>query len=190
MKKIILSAFSIIAIGSIVFISCAKKTDDNAITPTYAVDGAGTGANPNTTNVTTTGTISTTSVANQNSSMTGIGTTGVWSNVNCSTPTAPTCLTSSNSSLGTNISICFNGAVTAGTYQLIANPTGIPVGKACLTISNPTQQPTGTTWYSSGGTVTVTLSGTAYTAIFNGITCYQAGSIFPAVTVSGQVGCL
>jgi hypothetical protein len=187
MKKLILSAFSIIAIGSIVFISCAKKTDDNAIAPKYSADGAGTGANPNTTNVTTTGTISTTSVANQNSSMT-IGTSGIWSTVNCISVT--NCLSSSNSSLGTNISICFNGNVAAGTYQLISNPTGIPVGKACLTISNPTQQPTGTTWYSSGGTVTVTLSGSGvYTAVFSGITCYQAGSIFPAVTVTGQVGC-
>ena len=188
MKKFILSAFSIIAIGSIVFISCAKKTDDNAIAPQYSADGAGTGANPNTTNVTTTGTIATTSVANQNSSMTGIGTAGIWASVNCGT-VAPTCLSNSNSSLGTSVSICFNGPVTAGTYQLIANPTGIPVGKACLTISNPTQQPTGTTWYSSGGTVTVSFSGGVYTAVFSGVTCYQAGSIFPAVTVSGQVGC-
>lgn len=187
MKKIILSAFSIIAIGSIVLISCAKKTDDNAIAPKYSADGAGTGANPQTTNVTTTGTISTTSVANQNSTMTGIGTSGVWNTVNCTSVT--NCLNSSNSSLGTSVSICVNGTVTAGTYQLIANPNGIPTGKACLTITNPTQQPTGTTWYSSGGTVTITLVGPIFTAAFNGVTCYQAGSIFPAVTVSGQVGC-
>ncbi len=187
MKKIILSALSIIAIGSIVFISCAKKTDDNAIAPQYAADGSGTGANPNTTNVTTTGTIATTSVANQNSSMTGIGTSGVWNTVNCTSVT--NCLSSSNSSLGTSVSICVNGTVTAGTYQLVSSPTAIPAGKACLTISNPPQQPTGTTWYSSGGTVTITAVGPIFTAAFSGVTCFQSGSIFPAVTVSGQVGC-
>jgi hypothetical protein len=187
MKKLILSAFSIIAIGSIVFISCAKKTDDNAITPTYSADGAGTGANPNTTNVTTTGTISTTSVANQNSQFLNIGLGGLWLLPGCTNP-APSCLTESNSSIGATVSLCFNGPVTAGTYQLVSSPTGIPVGKACLTITNPTGQPTGTVWYSSGGTVTVA-AGPPYIATFSSISCYQAGSIFPAVTASGQVAC-
>lgn len=52
MKKIILSALSVLIIGSIVFISCKKKNDDTAITPTYKTDSpSGTGANPNITNV-------------------------------------------------------------------------------------------------------------------------------------------
>ena len=187
MKKIILSALSIIALGSIVFISCGKKTDDNAITPTYSVDGGGTGANPNTTIVTTTGTIATTSAANQNSTMTGIGVGGVWTSVNCS---GQVCLSSNNSSLGTTISICFATAPVAGTYQLVSTAAANGAGKAFMTVSNPTSQPTGTTWYSSGGTVTVVVSGTSITASFNNVTCFQAGSIFPSVAVSGQVGCL
>lgn len=186
MKKIILSALSIIVIGSLVLISCAKKTDDNAIAPKYSADGAGTGANPQTTNVTTTGTISTTSVANQNSQFLNIGIGSLWSFNGCTTP-APTCLTESNSSLGATVSLCFNGPVTPGTYQLISSATAIPTGKACLTIINPTGQPTGTTWYSSGGTVTVT--GPPFVATFSNILCYQAGSIFPAVTASGQAAC-
>jgi hypothetical protein len=36
MKKIILSALSVIVIGSIIFISCKPKNDNDAITPTYA----------------------------------------------------------------------------------------------------------------------------------------------------------
>lgn len=189
MKKIILSTLSIIALGSIIFVSCAKKTDDNAITPGYSADGKGTGANPNTTNVTTTGTIATTSAANQNSSMTGIGQGGVWTSINCSSP-APLCLSSNNSSLGTTITICFATAPVAGTYQLVSTAAANGPGKAFMTINNPTGQPTGTTWYSSGGTVTVTISGTSITASFNNITCFQAGSIFPSVAASGQVGCL
>ncbi len=189
MKKIILSTLSILALGSIIFISCAKKTDDNAITPGYAVDGKGTGANPNTTNVTTTGTIATTSAANQNSSMTGIGTGGVWTSINCSTP-APLCISSNNSSLGTTVEICFTSAPTAGTYALVATAGANGAGKALLTITNPTSQPTGTTWYSSGGTATVVISGTSITVTFSNISCFQSGSIFPSVTVSGQVGCL
>ena len=123
MKKIILSIFTIVAVGSLIFISCSKKNDENAITPGYTKDGAGTGANPNTTIVTTTGTVATTSTANQNSSMSGIGTSGTWSSINCSTPTPPTCLQISNSNLGTSISICFNGPVAAGTYALVSNPS-------------------------------------------------------------------
>ena len=188
MKKIILSAFSIIAIGSIVFISCAKKTDDNAIAPQYAADGAGTGANPQTTNVTTTGIIATTSTANQNSSMTQIGLTSLWSTTACSSP-IQLCLTVNNNSIGTSVSICFTSPPVAGTYQLVSSAATNGPGKAFMTVSNPTGQPTGTIWYSSGGTVTVTISGTACTAIFNNITCYQSGSFFPAVAVSGQVGC-
>lgn len=185
MKKIILSALSIIALGSIVFISCAKKTDDNAITPKYAVDGAGTGGNPNTTNVTTTGTVATTSAANQNSSMSVGG--GLWTSAGCS---GQLCLTSTNSSSGASISICFSAVPVAGTYQLVSTAAANGAGKAFMTVSNPTGQPTGTTWYSSGGTVTVVVSGPSITASFNNITCFQAGSIFPSVAVSGQVGCI
>ena len=83
MKKIILSAFSLLVLGSIIFISCKSKNDSDAITPTYKDEASsGTGANPNITNVTTTGSI-VIAPTQQNSSLAGIGTVGVWSNINC-----------------------------------------------------------------------------------------------------------
>lgn len=190
MKKVILSICSFVIVASIVFISCKKKNDDSAITPGYTKDGIGTGANPNTTIVTTTGTVATTATANQNSSFSGIGTSGTWSSINCSTNPAPSVIQISNSSLGSNVAIYFNGPVAAGSYALVSSNSSIPVGSACLVISNPPSQPSGTTWYSASGSITVTNSGNAYTATFNNISCYQQSSTFPTVTASGQVGCL
>lgn len=192
MKKIILSAISALVIGSIIFISCKPKNDNDAITPTYKDEATGTGGNPNITNVTTTGTVSTTSTAMQNSQLTGIGVIGVWSSVNCSNP-APTCLTTSNSSLGTTITICFSTAPTAGTYQLVSSSSLLGPGKAFMTVQNPPQQPTGSTWYSASGSVNVTVAtapATGINASFTNVSCLQSGSNFPVVTVDGQVGCL
>jgi len=191
MKKLILSAFTVLVIGSVIFISCKKKNDSSAITPTYKDEAAtGTGNNPNITNVTTTGTISTTSVAMQNSSMTGIGTVGSWASSNC--VAGQTCLTITNSSTGTSISVCFSVTPTAGTYQLVNSNTLLTSGptKCFMTVTNPPGQPTGSIWYSNSGTVTVTTSGTGIIASFSGIACSQTIGSFPVVTVSGQVGCL
>lgn len=190
MKKIILSAFSIIVIGCLVFISCKSKNDSNAITPTYK-DEAGTGGNPNITNVTTTGTVATTSGAYQDSQMTGIGGAGgSWSSVTCST-VSPACATISmnNSSLGTNVKVQFASCPMPGTYSLVSSTTLLGPTNAVLTVTSPTGQPSGTVWYSSGGTVTVTVSGTSTTVSFNNIACLQPGTNFPVVTLSGQVGC-
>lgn len=195
MKKIILSAFSLLVIGSIIFISCKPKNDNDAITPTYKDEATGTGGNPHITNVTTTGTVSTTSTAMQNSQLTGIGVVGVWSSVNCSNP-APTCLTTSNSSLGTTITLCFSSAptsTTATTYQLVSSSSLLGPGKAFLTVQNPPQQPTGSTWYSASGSVVVTVAASPATGInatFSNVPCLQANTTFPVVTVEGQVGCL
>ncbi len=186
MKKIILSAFSILVIGCLVFISCKSKNDADAITPTYKEE-AGTGGNPNITNVTTTGTVSTTSGAFQDSQMTGIGVGGSWSSVGCS---GQSCITVNNTGLGSSVTICFSTAPTAGTYQLVSSTTQLGPNKAVLSINNPSGQPTGTTWYSVGGSVVVTVNAPSITASFNNVDCLQAGTNFPVVTVSGQVGCL
>lgn len=191
MKKIILSALTVIVIGSVIFISCKKKNDSSSITPTYKDEAStGTGNNPNITNVTTTGTISTTSVAMQNSSMTGIGTVGSWASSNC--VAGQTCLSISNSSTGTTISVCFSVTPAAGTYQLVNSNSLLTSGpnKCFMTVSNPPSQPTGSNWYSNSGTVTVTVSGTGIIASFSSIACTQTIGSFPVVTVSGQVGCL
>ena len=188
MKKIILSAISVLVLGSIVFISCKSKNDSDAITPTYKDEASsGTGSNPNITNVTTTGTISTTSTQ-QNSSLSGIGTLGVWSNINCSTP-APLCLITSNSSLGSSISICFSSAPTTGIYQFVNSASLLGPGKAFMTITNPPSQDAGSVWYSEAGSLTVSTT-SGIKATFSNIACKKTSSSFYAVTASGEVGCL
>ncbi len=191
MKKIILSALTVLIVGSVILISCKKKNDSSAITPTYKDEAVtGTGNNPNITNVTTTGTISTTSVAMQNSSMTGIGTIGSWTSSNC--VAGQTCLSISNSSTGTSISVCFSVTPTPGTYQLVNSGSLLSSGpnKCFMSVNNPPGQPTGSNWFSNSGIVTVTASGTGITASFSAIACTQSPGSFPVVTVSGQVGCL
>lgn len=184
MKKILLSVLSIFVIASIVFVSCKSKTDSDAITPTYK-DEAGTGGNPNATNVTTTGTIATTSTQ-QNSSMTGVGTGAAWTSPGCS---GQTCLINTNTSTSTTVTICFSSAPTPGTYQLVNSSGLLGPGKAFMTVANPPGQDAGSVWYSSAGNVVVTGTG-PITASFSNIACYKTPGSFYAVTVSGQVGCI
>ena len=187
MKKLILSALSVLILGSIVFISCKPKNDSDAITPTYAAEDGG-GGNPNITNVTTTGTIATTSTQ-QNSSIANVG-DATWFSSGCTT--GQTCLTNVNNSTGTTISICFSAPPTAGSYQLVGSSSLLGPGKAFMTVTNPPSQDPGTSWSSwAGGNVSVTLgSPSGITATFSNIPCYKAQGTFYAVTVSGSVGCL
>ena len=190
MKKIILSAVSVLFIGSIVFISCKSKNDSDAITPTYKAEAqTGTGNNPNITNVTTTGTIATTSTQ-QNSSMSSIGTGAAWTSPGCQS--GQTCFSNVNSSTSTTVTVCFAVPPTAGSYQFV-NSSGGLIGntKAFMTVSNPPSQDSGSTWYSSAGSCVVTIGGTgSITVSFSNIACYKTPGSFYSVTVSGQVGCL
>jgi hypothetical protein len=191
MKKIILSALSVIVIGSIIFISCKPKNDSDAITPTYKDEASsGTGNNPNITNVTTTGTIATTSTQ-QNSSMTGVGIGSSWTSLGCQA--GQSCLTNTNTSTGTVIQVCFQGTITSGTYQLVNNSGLLGPTKAFMTVTNPPGQDAGTSWYSSAGNITVTVPAPPalgpIIATFSQIACYQTPGSFYSVTVSGQVGC-
>jgi hypothetical protein len=191
MKKIILSAFSILVIASIVFISCKSKNDSDAITPTYKDEApTGTGNNPNITNVTTTGTIATTSTQ-QNSSMSSVGIGSAWTSYGCQA--GQTCLTNINTSTSTTISVCFSGTITTGSYALVNQNTPLTTGKAIMTVINPPSQDAGSVWYSSAGTVNVVVSpapATDIKATFSNIACYKTPGSFYSVTVSGQVGCL
>lgn len=189
MKKLILSAFSILAIGSIIFISCKSKNDSDAYTPTYKDEASsGTGNNPNITNVTTTGTIATTSTQ-QNSSISYVGTGVGWSGVSCQS--GQTCLVNTNSSTGTTISVCFlSPPVNGNTYQFVSSSSQLTAGKAFMTVTNPPSQDAGTSWYSAAGNITISTSGTGITGVFSNIACYKTPGSFYSVTVSGQVGCL
>ena len=185
MKKIIISALSVMVLGSIIFISCGRKNDPNAIAPGYVTDGMATGANPNLNNVTTTGNVATTSVANQNTTLPSVGQGGGWLSNTCAS--SPLKIVATSSTPGMVVTVEFTSAPVAGVYTLVA--TGNGPGKAIMTITNPTGQPAGTTWFSSGGTVTVTTNGPAVTVTFTNIACFQSGSVFPSVTASGQVAC-
>jgi hypothetical protein len=194
MKKIILSALSVIVIGSIIFISCKPKNDNDAITPTYKDEASsGTGGNPNITNVTTTGTIATTSTQ-QNSTMTGVGSLGgTWISSNC--VLGQSCLSNTNTSTGTVVQVCFQGAITAGTYQLVNSSGALGPNKAFMTVTNPPSQDAGTSWYSNSGNIVISVSTVtppaipSITGVFSNIACYQTPGSFYSVTVSGQVGC-
>lgn len=190
MKKIILSALSVIVIGSIVFISCKPKNDDNAITPTYKSDAPnGTGNNPNITNVTTTGTIATTSTQ-QNSSIPDVGSGAAWTSSGCQS--GQTCLVNNNTSTGTTISICFSSPPVAGVYSLVSSSGALGPNKAFMTVTNPPSQDAGSVWYSSAGNITVTVGGggNPIKASFSNIACYKTPGSFYSVNVSGEVGCL
>lgn len=189
MKKIILSALSVIVIGSIIFISCKPKNDNDAITPTYKDEASsGTGNNPNITNVTTTGTIATTSTQ-QNSSITGINGAGS-PYLNSPCQTGQTCFSSFNTSTSTTITACFATPPIPGNYPLVNAPGALVNGKALITVINPPSQDAGTTWYSGGGSVQVdTTSSGSYEVTFSNIACYKTIGSFYSVTVSGKVLC-
>jgi hypothetical protein len=187
MKKLILSALSVCVIGSIIFISCKPKNDTDAITPTYKDEASsGTGANPNITNVTTTGTIATTSTQ-QNSSITGINDVGSpYLNAPCQA--GQTCISSYNTSTATTITVCFSTPPTAGPYTLVSSNSLLGPNKAFMTVINPPGQDAGSSWYSGGGTVNVaTASGVEVS--FSNIACYKTVGSFYSVTVSGKVLC-
>ena len=188
MKKIILSSLSVIFIGSIIFISCKSKNDSDAITPTYKAEASsGTGNNPNITNVTTTGTIATTSTQ-QNSTIPDVGSGAAWTSSGCQA--GQTCLVNNNTSTGTTIEVCFFSPPTNGTvYQLVSNGQ-LSAGKAVMKVSNPPSQDAGSIWYSSAGNITITISGASITGTFSNIACYKTPGSFYSVVVTGQVGCL
>jgi len=186
MKKILSYSLSIFALALIVFVSCKSKNDSSAITPTYKSDAGGGNPYYDPTNVTTTGTIATTG-SQQSSSMSNVGVGAEWLSSGCS---GSNVISITNSNTGTIFTITFMSAPTAGVYTFVPTQGQLGPGKAYMTVYSPTNQTPGTTWYSAGGTCTVTINASAITAAFSGIPCYQATGGFYSVTVSGQVGCL
>jgi hypothetical protein len=187
MKKIILSAITTLVVASFILISCKSKNDKDAITPKYKNESGGGNPYYDPMNVTTTGTTAATGT-HQSSVMTDVGVGSEWLSSGC-TATITT-LSNTNSSTGTIITISFLSTPTAGAYTLVSSQNQLTAGKAFMTVYNPPGQDANTSWYSSGGTCNVAVNGTAITATFNNIACYQSANGFYSVTVSGQVGCL
>ncbi len=184
MKKIVFNTLIIVFAVCAVLFSCKKKNDSDAITPGWGTTGQ---SKDMANNVTTTGTINTTSSA-QNSAMTGVGQGSFWSSQGCSL--GQTCL-SVNSNLGTVVELCFaTGTITPGAYTIVKPEVSLIGNNVHLKCTSPTQQVTGSVWYGQSGVVNVSSNGTAITGNYNNIPCQKSGTNFPIVTLSGQVGCL
>jgi hypothetical protein len=181
MKKILTSA-TIIGLTGLALFSCINKNNDN-ITPTYRNQSTGTGANPNINVVTVTGHQTVGDPATQNSSFQVAGSMLGWSFEGCGSH--PNMFVTSNGS--TTIRIIFNGPITAGTFALTSSTPN--AGQAQMIITSAPGQPNDISWYSKGGTITVTPFGSGYSATFSNIQCTQQNYIFPVVTISGGVSC-
>lgn len=181
MKKqfLIISGFAVIT-ASLIF-SCAKKKEDNRISPTYKEDATGTAGNPNVGNQTVTGTATLTNPATQNSSLL-VGGAG-WSNPTCSSTNS---ITLKGINGGIDVTLSFLFPPTSGTYAIAANPGP----QSCaMTVVNAPNQPSGIVWYGKTGQVVVNTTTTAINASFSGVLCTQQNFNFPTVGVSGNLGC-
>lgn len=183
MKKYFIVASFCLAIGSVVLISCEKKKASDAITPTYKEEATGTAGNPNPNNVTVTGTSTITNPASENSSL-YVGGPG-WSN--------PTCVSTGSATLkGINVDIQVTlnfqspPALGTTTYNIAGN---VGPNLCTMQVVNAPNQPAGIVWYGKTGMVSVQTTTSSINASFSGVQCVQATFNFPAVSVSGNIGC-
>lgn len=181
MKKYVFIFSGFLALSTLVFLSCDKKNDNGAISPTYKEEASGTAGNPNVGNVTVTGTSTITNPASQNSSLL-VGGSG-WSNPTCSS-TGSLQLKGINGDI--QVTLTFVTAPTTGTYQIAASPG---FGSCAMTVVNAPNQPSGIVWYGKTGAVTVNSTTASINASFSGVQCVQQNFNFPAVSVSGNIGC-
>jgi hypothetical protein len=181
MKKYLFIASTILALASFVLISCEKKKKSSAITPTYKEEATGTAGNPNPNNVTVTGTSTITNPASQNSSL-FVGGSG-WSNPTC-VSTGSVTLQAINGDI--QVTLNFQSPPVTGTY-VVAGSVG---GNQCtMQVVNAPNQPAGVVWYGKTGSVSVQTTTSSINASFSGVQCVQATFNFPAVSVSGNIGC-
>lgn len=181
MKKYLFLGSTLLTICSLVFLSCEKKNNSNAITPTYKEEANGTGGNPNANNPTVTGTSTITNPASQNSSL-FVGGSG-WSNPTC-VSTGSTTLRAINGNI--DVTLNFLTPPVTGTYNIAGSPGQ---GSCSMIVQNAPNQPAGIVWYGKTGVVSVQSSTSSINASFSGIQCVQQTFNFPAVSVSGNIGC-
>ena len=186
----IISLFLVVILS---FTLCKKKeesalpasTNTTTTAPTYTTTGTGTSSTTSTgtSSTTVTGTNTPGNTATQNSALT-VGGPG-WSYNSCAT--APDVLTGFNGP--TQVQILFGGgSIIQGAY---AFTSGIPTsGQARMTITDAPGQPSGITWYSKNGTISVTTGTAGTTATFSNIGCLQQSYLFPFVTASVSLTCI
>jgi len=182
MKKYFIAATGLALTLTLVFVACAKKKDNNAITPTYKEDANGTGGNPTKNDVTvTTGTTGITNPASANSGI-NTGSTGF---------TFPTCSSTNSLSLkaingNINVTVNFSSPPISGTYLVGSN---VGTGLCTVVVVDAPNQPAGVVWYGKTGTVSVSTSTNGISALLNSVQCIQQSFNFPQVTVSGNMSC-
>lgn len=179
MKKLIILSASLTLVLTY---SCKNKNTKNSVSPTYKESSYGTAANPNIGEVTVTGNVTPENPATQNSNvMVGTG----W-NFDACTSTGNV-LTGRLAGTSTEISLTFATAPSNGTYNLTS---AVPTGTNCrLIVKDAPGQPRGINWYSKGGQVTVTITGTSVSVSFCDIECYQEKYLFPRVMACGYLIC-
>ncbi len=176
MKKRFLFIATYTLLISLIILSCQKKNDSTAITPTY-----GTGGNPNPNNQTVTGSTTFTNPATENTSLV-VGGSG-WSN--------PTCVSSASLILkgvsgDVSVTLSFLTAPTTGTFAVSANSGQ---GVCTMMVLNAPNQPAGTVWIGKSGTVIISSNATSINASFTSVVCTQQTFNFPTVSVTGAIGC-
>ena len=185
------SIFTLFLLIVLSFTLCKKKeesalpasTTTTTTGPTNTTTtGSSTTTSTGTSSTTVTGTTSTGNQATQNSALI-VGGAG-WSYDACSVN--PNTLKAYNGT--TQVQIEFGGGtINSMTY---AFTSGLPApGQARMTVIDAPGQPSGITWYSKNGTVSVTTGTAGTTATFSNIGCVQQTYLFPMVTVSGTLTC-
>ncbi len=190
MKKIF---SSIIVTGlaiSFVFLACEKKNDDTAVKPDYKAN-SGTGGNPNSGIVTTTGSVTTNPNQPQNNTTTTVGGAG-WTFNSCGTTTANVITTTTIvAQKGSEVvTLRFLVPPSAGTYNVSSSL--LNVSSVLVSITNASGQPVPDAWYGTGGTLSVMTSSNSVNINFNtnGINCVRQCCAFPMVTIKGTMGCI
>jgi hypothetical protein len=160
------------------FLSCEKKNNSDAISPTF-----GPGGNPNPGYQTVTGSSTYTNPATENTSV-DVGGPG-WTNPTCGSTLSMT-LKGYNGT--TDVTLSFASVIKTTTYAVLPVPSGTT---ACaLTVVNPPGQPAGIVWHGKSGTVVVNTSSAGISATFtNGIVCTQQNFSYPTVVARGALGC-
>ncbi|MCW3077796.1 MAG: hypothetical protein JWO32_2405, partial [Bacteroidetes bacterium] len=105
----------------------------------------------------------------------------------------PTCISTGSLTLkgingNTDVTITFQAPPAQGTFSYNVSPS--PGPSACsMVVQNAPNQPAGIVWYGKAGIVSVQTTTSSINATFSGVQCVQQSFNFPAVGVSGNIGC-
>lgn len=180
MKKTIFTVFSVAALTVAILFACKKEDDTGTHKTNYSsLSGVGTGSNPNPNNnpSSTTGGV-TTSSTGVSTSTTGTTST-TYGSINDGTSYTFTSSTSCSAAMwtggtsGGSLILSFSAAPTSGTYTTVQ--TGATSGQVVVTWKGGNAL--------NGGTVTVSASGSKYTATLTSV-------MWGTTTLTGSLTCM